>query len=101
MLISLKVLAASGYLLASLTTGALLDSRHQMADHSVAFQNPQIVNRLGKSDRLKPSVTFHDQTKWDRRNAVPAAGRLPDACEPIISPLTRLPISKIAGRCIS
>ncbi|HVV78198.1 MAG TPA: hypothetical protein VHD59_01105 [Pseudolabrys sp.] len=59
------------------------------ADLKVA---PQVVNRPGKSDRLRPS----DNAIGDSRSQ-----KIPDGCDPAFSPLSRGAGSNFSGRCLT
>jgi hypothetical protein len=53
---------------------------------------PQVVNRAGKSDRLRPS---HNAIGDSR------SPKIPDGCDPAFSPLSRGAGSNFSGRCLT
>lgn len=67
---------------------------------SVTVQQTSAVNRGAKGDRLTPSV----QTPVIQKAPLPESKlklRLPDGCEPLISPLTGHAAAKLPGRCVA
>ena len=58
---------------------------------------PLVVNRALKQDRsdsVKQRLRINDLLES-------ASGRMVDGCESLVSPLSRSPLAKIAGRCLS
>ena len=67
---------------------------------SVSVQQSNSVNRDSKGDRLTPSV----QTPVIHKAPLPESKlklRLPDGCEPMISPLTGQAAARLPGRCVA
>lgn len=73
---------------------------------SAALPSVQTVNRTLKGDRLPLAPAFHPntvnrpfETSVPRESA--SNSRLPDGCEPLVSPFSSFELARIAGRCVS
>lgn len=66
----------------------------------------QVVNRAQKGDRLPSSGALRlDAVKQPRQVTVPSLPalelKLPDGCDPLVSPIADERLARVAGRCVS
>lgn len=77
-----------------------------------AMEAVQTIDRSLKGDRLRtiPSVTAQQRAKTPAlpqarelpSSKVPQSDqKLPEACEPVVSPILRSPLSQRSGRCVT
>ena len=97
------VLCLLGGTAAFLTLDHAVGSNAAGVTASVTVQQSSAVNRSAKGDRLstaaqQPVIQKAPLPKPTESKLKP---KLPDGCEPMISPLTGHAIAKLPGRCVA
>jgi hypothetical protein len=98
------VLCLLGGTAAFLTLDHAVGSSVTVATASVAVEQSSAVNRAAKGDRLRsaaqqPVIQKAPQSKPMENSKLKP--KLPDGCEPMVSPLTGHAIAKLPGRCVA
>lgn len=97
------VLCLLGGTAAFLTLDHAVGSSANGMTASIAVEQSSLVNRDSKGDRLplaaqQPAIQKAPLPKPTESNLKP---KLPDGCEPMVSPLTGQAIAKLPGRCVA
>jgi hypothetical protein len=97
------VLCLLGGTAAFLTLDHAVGSSANGMTASIAVEQSSLVNRDSKGDRLpaaaqQPAIQKAPLPKPTESNL---KLKLPDGCEPMVSPLTGQAIAKLPGRCVA
>ena len=97
------VLCVLGGTVAFLTLDHAVGSNAGMVTASVSVEQSSRVNRSSKGDRLAPAIQdpVIQKAPLPKPTESKLKPRLPDGCEPMVSPLTGHAIAKLPGRCVA